>query len=180
MLTRHSLVIATLIALPLGAAPKELPKAELNLKDISGQRVRLRDYRGKVVVLNFWATWCGPCKVEMPWFMQFEKQYRDQGFSVLGVSMDDDGWKSVRPYITAQKINYRVVVGDEPLTKLYGGVEALPTTFLIDREGRIAYTHTGLVGKDDYEKEIVELLGGAKSAHAERGGLDLLAASRGR
>jgi cytochrome c biogenesis protein CcmG/thiol:disulfide interchange protein DsbE len=113
----------------------------------------------------------------MPWFMKFEKQYRDQGFSVLGVSMDDDGWKSVRPYITAQKINYRVVVGDEPLTKLYGGVEALPTTFLIDRDGRIVYTHTGLVGKDDYEKEIVELLGAAKSADAGRG---LLVATRGR
>jgi cytochrome c biogenesis protein CcmG/thiol:disulfide interchange protein DsbE len=153
------------------------PAPDFTLKDAQGADVKLSDYRGKVVLLNFWATWCGPCKVEMPWFMKFEKQYRDQGFSVLGVSMDDDGWKSVRPYITAQKINYRVVVGDEPLTKLYGGVEALPTTFLIDRDGRIVYTHTGLVGKDDYEKEIVELLGAAKSADAGRG---LLVATRGR
>jgi peroxiredoxin len=161
----------------LRSANERKATPDFTLKDSTGATVKLSDYKGKVVLLNFWATWCGPCKVEMPWFMKFEKQYRDQGFSVLGVSMDDDGWKSVRPYITAQKINYRVVVGDEPLTKLYGGVEALPTTFLIDRDGRIVYTHTGLVGKDDYEKEIVELLGAAKSADAGRG---LLVATRGR
>ena len=87
------------------------------LKDADGNPVNLTDYRGKVVLVNFWATWCGPCEVEIPWFVEFEQKYRDQGFAVLGVSMDDDGWKSVRPYIASHKINYRVVIGSEVVSQ---------------------------------------------------------------
>ena len=130
------------------------------LKDSDGKTVKLSDYHGKVVVLNFWATWCGPCKVEIPWFMEFEQKYKDRGFAVLGVSMDEDGWEAVKPYIAQRKINYRVLLGDDPVSNLYGGVESLPTTFMIDRDGRVASVHIGLVGKSEYQNEIDHLVSG--------------------
>src|SRR5208282_2509270 len=131
---------------------------DFSLKDADGQTVKLSDYRGKVVVLNFWATWCGPCKIEIPWFMDFEQTYKDKNFAVLGVSLDEDGWDAVKPYIQQKKINYRVMIGTEQLAELYGSVDSLPTTFMIDREGRVAAVHIGLVSKSDYIHDIVELL----------------------
>jgi peroxiredoxin len=128
------------------------------LKDADGKTVRLSDYKGKVVLLDFWATWCGPCKMEIPWFMDFERKFKDRGFSVLGVSMDDDGWDAVKPFVNDVGINYRVVVGNDSSAEQYGGIEALPTTFLIDRDGKIAAVHVGLASKSDIENGIEELL----------------------
>lgn len=128
------------------------------LKDADGNSVNLTDYRGKVVLVNFWATWCGPCEIEIPWFVEFEKKYRDQGFAVLGLSMDEDGWKSVRPYIASHKINYRVMIASEVVSQQFGNIEALPTSFVLDRQGRIATNHVGLVDKRDYQNEILKLL----------------------
>jgi peroxiredoxin len=128
------------------------------LKDADGKPVKLSDYRGKVVLLNFWATWCGPCKTEIPWFMEFEQQYKDKNFAVLGISLDDDGWESVKPFIAEKKMNYRVVIGTEQVAQLYGEVDSLPTTFIIDREGRVAAVHIGLVSKSDYTHDILNLL----------------------
>lgn len=128
------------------------------LKDANGKVVHLADYKGKVVLLDFWATWCGPCGIEIPWFMEFERKYKDRGFEVLGVSMDDDGWKAITPFVAAKKINYRVVLGDDKTGDQYGGLEALPTTFVIDRDGRIAAVHVGLAGKKDFENAIENLL----------------------
>jgi len=142
---------------------------DFTLKDATGKTVKLSDYRGKVVVLNFWATWCGPCKIEIPWFMEFEQKHKDQGFAVLGVAMDDDGWDAVKPYLERQRINYRVVMGTPEIGELYGGVESLPTTFMIDREGRIARVHIGLIGKREYQDDIDQLLGGAGVARAGMG-----------
>lgn len=133
---------------------------DFSLKDATGKTVKLSDYRGKVVLLNFWATWCGPCKIEIPWFIEFQQQYKDRDFAVLGVSLDDDGWTSVKPYVEQKKINYRVMIGTEELSTLYGGVESLPTTFMIDRGGRIATMHEGLVSKGEYQTEIQDLLDG--------------------
>jgi peroxiredoxin len=140
------------------------PAPDFVLKDSSGATVRLSDYRGKVVLLNFWATWCGPCKMEIPWFIEFQQQFKDQGFAVLGVAMDDDGWQSVKPYVSERKVNYRVLLGDDAVSLRYGGVDSLPTTFVIDQQGRIASAHVGLVGKNEYLGDIQTLLGVKQSA----------------
>ena len=129
------------------------------LKDANGQTVKLSDYKGKVILLDFWATWCGPCKIEIPWFIEFEQTYKDKGFSVIGVSMDEEGWPVVKPYIQDRKVNYRILLGTEQVGQLYGGVDSLPTTYLIDRSGKIAAVHVGLeTGKDGFQNEINRLL----------------------
>jgi len=136
------------------------------LKDANGHTVKLSDYRGKVVLLDFWATWCGPCKIEIPWFQEFERQNKDRGFAVIGVAMDDEGWDVVKPFAQERGINYRLVMGNDSVAQQFGGVDALPTTFLIDREGRIASVHIGLSGKRDFEDGIQELLQTSGSGNA--------------
>src|SRR5579863_4600114 len=140
--------------------PKDRRSApDFALTDATGASIQLSGYKGKVVLLNFWATWCGPCKVEIPWFVEFEKTYGNRGFAVLGVSLDEDGWTAVKPYIEQKKVNYRVVVDNGATAKKFGGVEALPTTLLIDRDGKIAAEHVGLTSKSTYEDQIEQLLG---------------------
>jgi len=134
------------------------PAPEFELKDVNGHAVRLADFRGKVVLLDFWATWCGPCKIEIPWFKEFERQNKDRGFAVIGVAMDEEGWDVVKPYSQQIGINYRLVIGNDEIAQQYGGVDALPTTFLIDREGKIASVHVGLTSKIDFEDGIQALL----------------------
>ena len=138
---------------PGGLAP------EFALPDADGRPVRLSDFRGKVVLLNFWATWCGPCKIEMPWFVEFQRKYRDRGFTVVAVSLDEQGWLAVKPFLDDLQPNFPVVVGSDELAEEFGGIVALPTTFLIDRDGQIRSQHTGLVGAGQYEEGIEKLLG---------------------
>lgn len=139
------------------------PAPDFRLRDADGKILRLSDYRGKVVVLNFWATWCPPCRVEIPWLMEFERQYKDQGFAVIGVSMDEDGWDVVKPYIERAGVNYRIVLGDDVVSQLYGGVDSLPSTFLIDREGRVANVHIGLTSRAELREDVEKLLAAGSS-----------------
>src|SRR5947209_4090028 len=144
---------------------------EFTLKDASGKTVQLADYKGKVVLLDFFATWCGPCKIEIPWFIELERKNKDRGFSVLGISMDDEGWDVVKPFLADLGVNYRVVIGNDSTAQLYGGVDALPTTFLIDRNGKIAAVHIGLTGRKVFEDGMEQLLqsgGIIKDADASR------------
>ena len=135
---------------------KEAPDFEL--KDVNGKTVKLSDFRGKAVMVDFWATWCGPCQIEIPWFMDFERKYKDQGFVVIGIAMDDEGWPVVKPFIEQMKMNYRVVIGNDRTADLYGGIEALPTTVIIDRDGKVASMHVGLAGKQDFQDAIEKVL----------------------
>jgi len=157
-----ALLVACTSELPeevrLKSASQRKATPDFTLKDSTGATVKLSDYRGKVVLLNFWATWCGPCKVEIPWFMDFQKTYKDRDFAVLGVSMDEGGWDDVKPYIDQHKINYRVLLGNDEVSHLFGSIDSLPTTLIIDREGRIASMHLGLVAKSTYQKQIEQLL----------------------
>lgn len=142
---------------PVKEEGKRQEAPDFALKDVNGKTVKLSDYRGKVILLDFWATWCGPCKMEIPWFMEFERKYKDRGFAVLGLSIDDDGWQSVKPFIKDEGLNYRVLLADEHTPDLYG-VEATPTTFLIDRDGRVADEEVGVSNRRDFEDAIEKLL----------------------
>jgi len=133
------------------------PAIDFTLNDASDKPIRLSSFGSRVVLLNFWATWCGGCKTEMPWFVDLQTQFRDRGLSAIGVAMDEDGWKSVKPYLAEHGVNYAIVIGTEQLGRQYG-VQAMPVTMLIDRKGKIAVTHVGLVTKSEYQSEIEQLL----------------------
>lgn len=145
------------------AVGQQMP--QFKLKDADGESVRPADYKGKVILLDFWATWCGPCKIEIPWFMDFERQFKDQGFAVVGVSMDEDGWKVIKPYAQNMKMNYRILLGDDDVSTAYGGLDSLPTTLLIDRQGKIASVHVGVsMGKEEFKNAIVQLLNAPRTS----------------
>ncbi|MCW5981946.1 MAG: TlpA family protein disulfide reductase [Bryobacteraceae bacterium] len=143
------------------------PAPEFALIDSTGRRVKLSHYRGNVLLLNFWATWCGGCKVEIPWFQQFHAELGPRRFAVLGASLDEEGWGAVKPYLEQTQVTYRMVLAGKSVTDAYG-VASLPATFLIDGNGRIAATYIGLVDKKDIEGNIRALLGGKRRAPAAR------------
>ena len=131
---------------------------DFELQDASGKTVQLSNYKGKVVLLNFWATWCAPCKAEIPWFNEFAKKYGPDGFAVLGVSMDNDHWTSVKPFMEKMAINYPIMIGTRRVAYLYGDVEALPVTFFLDREQKVAAIFPGAASRKQFEQTINALL----------------------
>ena len=136
---------------------------DFELKALDGRTIRLSDYRGKAVVLNFWATYCGPCKIEMPWFEELQKQYASQGLVVLGVAMDDSQ-DDVEKFVKEMGVHYTIVMGREAVADAYGGVQLLPGTFYIDRNGKIVERIFGLAGHGDIEANIKRSLGAGAAA----------------
>ena len=132
------------------------PAPEFTLKDSGGKTIDLKKFRGKVVLLDFWATWCHGCKEEIPWFAEFDRKYGGKGLRVIGVSMDD-GWNTLKPFLATAKIPYRIVLGDESTAKSYQ-IENMPDTFLIDRKGNIAASYTGIVDRANLEANIQQML----------------------
>jgi peroxiredoxin len=128
------------------------------LSDANGSPVRLSDYKGKVVVLDFWATWCTGCKVEIPWFMEFQEKYTSRGLATIGAAMDDEGWEKVRPYINEHPFNYPIVAGNAAALAKTFSITGLPLTILIDRQGKIVDAHAGVVDKDAWEQEVRAVL----------------------
>lgn len=157
-----SLAFAVLIYLGVGwlrapSLPDEAP--DFALKTLSGEPVSLSSLRGKTVVLNFWATWCGPCKYEIPSFVKLQDKYRDQGVAFLGLSVDDPP-ESLKPFAEKYGINYPLLVGlgREDVQDAYGPIYGVPITVMIDRQGRICKTHAGLASEAQLEREISALM----------------------
>jgi peroxiredoxin len=137
---------------------KRVAAKEFSVVDAQGRTITLGAWKGRVVLLDFWATWCTGCKEEMPWFMEFQSKYASRGLASIGVSLDEDGWTSVRPYLATHPVNYPIAVADLDFAKRYGVQGALPVTVVIDRAGRIAEVHHGKVSKDAFEARIRLLL----------------------
>ncbi len=135
------------------------PAPEFNLPDIHGNNVALSQFRGKVVLLNFWATWCPPCRKEIPDLIELHNQYGGQGFAVLGISLDEDGARAVRPFAAEHGINYPLLLGNEKVVADYGNFLGIPTSFLIDRGGRIVKSYEGARPKNMFEADIRQALG---------------------
>jgi len=155
-------ISTSLFAITLKKEAERKRAPDFELKDSAGKAVRLSDYAGKVVLLDFWATWCAPCKSSIPWFNELSARYGAEGFTVLGVSMDEDGWAAVKPFMEKVPVNYAVVIGNPRVAYLYGDVKDLPIAFFLDRNQRVAAIHAGAAGKKDFEKTIRSLLAAAR------------------
>lgn len=169
-----------LVASPAGDAPQYMsplmhkPAPAFTLEDLSGKRVSLASYKGKAVLINFWATWCAPCKIETPWLIELRNQYAPQGFEILGVSTEGDdlqtgdkaGWAKEKANIarTAQQMHipYPVLMDGDSISRPYGGLDSLPTSFFVDRSGTVVATQVGLTSKDEIEGNIRKALGAGK------------------
>ncbi|MGC1372684.1 MAG: TlpA disulfide reductase family protein [Candidatus Sulfotelmatobacter sp.] len=134
------------------------PAPDFSLEALNGKTTKLSDFRGKAVLLNFWATWCGPCKIEMPWFVDLQKEYGSQGLQIVGVAMDDASKEDIAKFAKDMGVNYPILIGKEAVGDEYGGVPALPETFLIARDGRIVDRIIGLRGKAEIEDAIKKAL----------------------
>lgn len=159
---RHAIAVfalVTIVALstlvcaqPTGKAPDfRLPTAE-------GKTVEMGKLRGKVVVVNFWATWCGPCVKEIPGFLEVYERYKGKGLEIVGVSLDNGGWNKVKPFAEKMKITYPVVIGDEDIATAYGATQYIPTTVIVNKEGNIVTSHVGYMSKEDFESLIRKYL----------------------
>lgn len=145
-----------------GDPPRILGKStvapDFTLPTLDGKDMKLSDLRGKAVLLNFWATWCGPCKIETPWLVELQKQYGAQGLQVIGVAMDDSGKDDIEKFAKDMGVNYPVLLGKEAVGDAYGGVPALPESFFIGRNGKIVERIIGLKGRGEIEEAIKKAL----------------------
>lgn len=146
------LAVTAASLLPLGPAPA------WQLKDLEGKPVNFDQFKGKVVVVDFWATWCPPCRAEIPGYIALQKKYGKDGFAIVGISLDQAGPEVVKEFVAKNRVNYPIVMGDEAVVAAFGGFEAIPTTFLIDRAGQIRDRKTGAEDAADYEQKVVALL----------------------
>ncbi|MBV8052207.1 MAG: TlpA family protein disulfide reductase [Acidobacteriaceae bacterium] len=137
---------------------------DFTLQSLDDKTVHLSDYRGKAVLLNFWATWCAPCKIEMPWFVELQKQYGPEGFQIVGVAMDDASPKEIASFAKEMGVNYPVLIGKEVVGDAYGGVQFLPESFYIDRNGKVLDKAFGLKGRGEIEDNIKKIIASAAVA----------------
>lgn len=140
---------------------------DFTLKDLEDHDVSLSEFKGKVVLVNFWATWCGPCRIEIPWLVELQDKYAARGFTVLGVAMDEEGKGAVAPFVqkerfkvggTPKSMNYPILLGNDATTDKFGGLVGFPTSVLISKDGRVVKRVDGLVGYDEIDKAIQSLL----------------------
>ncbi|MBZ5656750.1 MAG: TlpA family protein disulfide reductase [Acidobacteriia bacterium] len=141
---------------------------DFELQSLEGKSVKLSDFRGKAVLLNFWATYCGPCKIEMPWFVELQKEYGPQGFQIIGVAMDDASTEDIAKFAKEMGVNYPILLGKESVGQSYGGVGVLPTTFFVDRDGKITDREFGLQSRSVFVDNIKKALSQGQAVQARR------------
>jgi len=154
------LVSSLVVFLLISCKSKELTIApDFTLQDINGNEVTLSDFKGKVVILNFWATWCPPCRKEIPVFIELYKKYKDEGLVIIGISLDREGKKVLIPFVKKFGINYPVLIGTQKVVDAYGGIRGIPTTFIIDKKGKIRKKHIGLPlnPREFFENEFLRI-----------------------
>jgi thiol-disulfide isomerase/thioredoxin len=146
------------------------PAPEFSLQDLSGKKVSLSSYRGRAVMINFWATWCGPCKIETPWLVELRNEYASKGFEILGISAEADdladndkaGWAKDKAAISAfarqEHMQYPVLINGDSISTIYGGLDAMPTSFFVDRAGKVVAVQLGITSKDDMAAKIQKAL----------------------
>ena len=148
-------------------APQSTAPRDPQLIDAQGYQKLVEQYRGKAVLITFWATWCEPCKVEIPWMIEFQQKYSPRGFTILGISMDEDGKKAIEPFLEKERfdvhgqkeaMSYPILLGSDAIAEKFGGILGLPTSMLISRDGKKVRTIVGLVNHDDISKAIENLL----------------------
>ena len=144
-------------------APDGKPAPEVTFKDLDGKDATLAQYKGKVVLVNFWATWCDPCYIEIPWLIEMQQKYEAKGFTVLGISMDEEGKAAVDPFLAKERfnvngqklpMNYPIVIGNDDVADNVGGLLGYPTSFLISRDGKIVKKVQGLISYEEFTKAI--------------------------
>jgi thiol-disulfide isomerase/thioredoxin len=141
---------------------------DFELPSLEGKNLKLSDLRGKAVLLNFWATYCGPCKVEMPWFVELQKEYGPQGFQIVGVAMDDASTEDIAKFAQEMGVNYPVLLGKDSVADSYGGVSVLPTTIFVGRDGKIIAREFGLQSRSVFVDDIKKALSQGQSVQARR------------
>ena len=151
-------LMMTIFAFAQTYAQKQTAAPNFKLKTHDGKTVELAKLKGQLVVGNLWATWCSPCRREIPGFLDVYNHYKGKGLEIVGVSLDREGWSVVEPFTEQAKSSYPVVVGDVYLAEMYGGIESIPTTFIIDRKGNIVQNHIGYMSKADFENKVKSLL----------------------
>jgi thiol-disulfide isomerase/thioredoxin len=141
---------------------------DFELPTLDGKKLKLSGLRGKAVLLNFWATYCGPCKVEMPWFVELQKEYGPQGFQIIGVAMDDASTEEIGKFAKDMGVNYPILLGKDSVGDSYGGVSVLPTTFFIDRDGKLTDREFGLQSRSVFVDNIKKAMSQGRAVQAEK------------
>ncbi|MBI4418883.1 MAG: TlpA family protein disulfide reductase [Ignavibacteriales bacterium] len=158
-MNRFFSVLALAVLFLIAESPAQNKKApDFRLQTADGTTIELSKLKGKVVVLNFWATWCGPCRREIPDFIEVYGEYKSQGLEIIGIALDEEGFSLVTPFVKRFNIPYPVVIGTGKIVNAYGGFNAIPTTFVIDRNGTIVGEHTGLMTKTQLVGKLKGLL----------------------
>ncbi len=154
--------LGLLVAVVSGIAAERPLAPDFELRDSKGKKRKLSDFRGQVVLLNFWATWCAPCRTEIPWLKNVHAEFKDEGFQVLGVAMDERGWRAVTPFVAQYEVNYPVLLGNAEVARDYGGLEVLPQTLFLDRRGRVVAKHNAILSPEHLHKIVRTLLSEAR------------------